>query len=317
MPELPDITVYTEALRPRVTARSLERITVKGPFFVRTFDPPTDAVEGFSVTGVSRLGKRIVLELEREHFVVIHLMIAGRLLWKPAGAKPSGRIDQAALSFGDAGTLVVTEASTRKRAGLWVVAGRHALAALDPGGLDVMTCPPAAFAAALRRENRTLKRALTNPRVFNGIGNAYSDEILHAARLSPVRLTSSMTDHQCATLLQAARATLSHWTEVLRAEFGMTAKSVGRFPGTGDITAFRSDFSVHGKYKAPCPVCGDPVQRIVHAESEVNYCATCQTDGKVLADRSLSRLLKDDWPRTIEEWEETMGPGDVGTNTGG
>lgn len=307
MPELPDITVYVEALRPRVTGRALERITVKGPFFVRTFDPPIEAAESLRVTAVSRLGKRIVLEMERAYFVVIHLMIAGRLLWKPAGTKASGKIDQAAISFGDAGTLVVTEASTRKRAGLWIVVGKPSLAALDPGGLDLMSCSVDAFAERIRREHRTLKRALTNPRAFDGIGNAYSDEILHAARLSPVRLTSTLSDELCERLLQAARSTLAQWTDRLRAEFGITTGSAGRFPGPGEITAFRPDFAVHGRYKAPCPACGDPVQRIVHAESEVNYCATCQTDGKVLADRSLSRLLRDDWPRTIEDWEESVG----------
>lgn len=307
MPELPDITVYVEALAPRVVGRTLERLSIRGPFFVRTFDPPTEACEGLRATSVGRLGKRIVLGLDGGLRIVIHLMIAGRLLWKPPGARAGGKIDLAALSFGDAGTLVVTEASPKKRAGLWVVADDAGLAALDPGGLDVLTCTQDAFAQALRRENRTLKRALTNPRAFDSIGNAYSDEILHAARLSPVRLTGKLADEECGALLQAARATLTRWTDTLRREFGLAGGGPGRFPGPGEITAFRPDFAVHGRFGKPCPVCGDPVQRIVHAENEVNYCATCQTGGKVLADRSLSRLLKDDWPRTIEEWEQSIG----------
>jgi formamidopyrimidine-DNA glycosylase len=307
MPELPDITVYVEALRPRVVGRIVGRLSIKGPFFVRTFDPPAETTEGRTVEAVGRLGKRIVLHLEGGLAIVLHLMIAGRLLWKPAGAKPGGRIDLAALSFGEAGTLVVTEASTQRRAGLWVVRGTEGLRMLDPGGLDVMTCTPDAFDAAIVRENRTLKRALTNPRTFDGIGNAYSDEILHAARLSPVARTGSLSPEQRRTLFEACRGTLARWTDTLRREFGLAGGGAGRFPGVGAITAFRSDFAVHGKYKKPCPDCGDPVQRIVHAENETNYCATCQTGGKVLADRSLSRLLKDDWPRTIEAWEEGVG----------
>jgi formamidopyrimidine-DNA glycosylase len=303
MPELPDITVYVEALRPRVVGRVLERVSVRGPFFVRTFDPPTDALEGRRVEAVGRLGKRIVLHLEGGLAVVLHLMIAGRLLWKAAGAKAGGRIDLAAFSVGGAGTLIVTEASTQKRAGMWVVREPEGIRALDPGGLDVQSCDLDAFEGALQRENRTLKRVLTNPRVFDGVGNAYSDEILHAAGLSPIMRTGSMTPEQRRALYEACRSTLTRWTDTLRREFGLEDGAPGRFPGVGDITAFRPDFAVHGKYRKPCPVCGDPVQRIVHAENETNYCASCQTGGRVLADRSLSRLLKDDWPRTIEAWE--------------
>jgi formamidopyrimidine-DNA glycosylase len=309
MPELPDITVYAEALRPRVLGRTLDRSAVKSPFFLRTFDPPLESCEGRAATAVRRLGKRIVLSLEGGVSLVIHLMIAGRLLWKPPGSRAGGKIDLASLSFGDEGVLVVTEASPKKRAGLWVVRDEEGLAALDPGGLDVLTCTPAEFAAGLTRENRTLKRALTNPRAFDGIGNAYSDEILHAARLSPIRLTGSLDRAACDGLLEACRGTLTRWTDTLRRQFGLGTGGPGRFPGAGEITAFRPDFAVHGRYGKPCPACGDPVQRIVHAENEVNDCATCQTGGRVLADRSLSRLLRDDWPRTIEDWEQTMGPG--------
>jgi formamidopyrimidine-DNA glycosylase len=303
MPELPDITVYVEALRPRVVGRMLARVSVRGPFFVRTFDPPTEVVEGRRVEAVGRLGKRIVLRLDGGLAVVLHLMIAGRLLWKVAGAKAGGRIDLAAFSFGEAGTLIVTEASTQKRAGMWVMRAPEGIRALDPGGLDVLSCDLEAFEAVLLRENRTLKRALTNPRMFDGIGNAYSDEILHAARLSPIKRTGTTTPVERHMLFEACRSTLTRWTDILRREFGLQQDGSGRFPGVGEITAFRPDFAVHGRYKKPCPVCGDPVQRIVHAENEVNYCATCQTGGRVLADRSLSRLLKDDWPRTIEAWE--------------
>jgi formamidopyrimidine-DNA glycosylase len=307
MPELPDITVYVEALSPRVVGRVLDRVSVKGPFFVRTFDPPTDAAEGCKVASVGRLGKRVVLHLEGGLALVLHLMIAGRLLWKAPGTKAGGRIDLAALSFGESGTLIVTEASTQKRAGLWIVREPEGPRSLDPGGLDVLTCSIGAFESALIGENRTLKRVLTNPRAFDGIGNAYSDEILHAARLSPVTRTGSLSPEQRQRLFEACRSTLERWIDILRRDFGLAAGGLGRFPGVGEITAFRPHFAVHGKYKKPCPACGDPVQRIVHAENETNYCATCQTGGRVLADRSLSRLLKDDWPRTIEAWEEGFG----------
>lgn len=308
MPELPDITVYREALERRVVGRPLARVVVKGPFLVRSVDPPVEALEGRVVLGMERLGKRLVFAFEGGRFAVLHLMIAGRLLWKPTGVRPVGRIDLAAFQFGH-GTVLLTEAGTKKRASLHVVEGRAALAAHNPGGLDVFACEPAEFEAALRRENRTLKRVLTNPRVLDGIGNAYSDEILHAARLSPVKLTGSLQADEVQRLLEASRRTLTHWTNELRREFNMDVGE-GTFPGVGAITAFRPGFAVHGKFGKPCPVCGAPVQRIVHAENETNYCAVCQCGGKVLADRSLSRLLKEDWPRTIEEWEAMREPGE-------
>lgn len=301
MPELPDIEAYLGALRPRVVDRVLSRIVIKGPFLLRTFDPPVDAAEGKRVKSVERLGKRIVLGLEDELFLVVHLMIAGRLLWKAAGAKPTGKIDLASFDFGESGVLILTEASPKKRASLHLIRGRAALAAHDRGGIDVLACSPAEFGAVLVAENRTLKRRLTDPRAFSGIGNAYSDEILHAARLSPVKLTNSMKPEEVARLHEATVRVMKDWIARLDAEF------VDHFPGVGEITAFRPEFAVHGKYGKPCPVCGSPVQRIVHAENETNYCATCQTGGKVLADRSLSRLLKDDWPRTVEEWESDVG----------
>lgn len=301
MPELPDIEAYLGALRPRVVDRLLERIRIKGPFLLRTVDPPVEAAEGARVLGVERIGKRIVLALEGDVFLVIHLMIAGRLLWKSGSVLPRGKIDLAAFEFAESGTLLLTEASPKKRASLHVVQGRGELAAMGRGGLDVLSAPGERFAAVMRAENRTLKRRLTDPRAFDGIGNAYSDEILHEARLSPIKLTHAMSDAEIAALHAAARDVLATWTERLKKRFAT------KFPGTGDITAFRPEFAVHGKYGQPCPVCGSPIQRIVHAENETNYCATCQTGGKVLADRSLSRLLKKDWPRTIEEWESELG----------
>ncbi|MBX3390811.1 MAG: hypothetical protein KF691_15285 [Phycisphaeraceae bacterium] len=301
MPELPDIEAYIGALRPRVIGRELSRITIKGPFLLRTFEPPIEEAEGKEVVSVERLGKRIVLGLADELFLVLHLMIAGRLLWKAPGARPSGRIDLASFDFGDSGVLLLTEASPKKRASLHLLQGRAALRAEDRGGIDVLKCTPAEFASVLLLENRTLKRRLTDPRAFSGIGNAYSDEILHAARLSPVKLTRALGAEEIERLCASAKRVLSEWSDRLRSQFK------DRFPGVGDITAFRPEFAVHGKYGKPCPVCGSPVQRIVHAENETNYCATCQTGGKVLADRSLSRLLKDDWPRTIEEWESDVG----------
>jgi formamidopyrimidine-DNA glycosylase len=313
VPELPDITVYVEALRPRVVGARLARIVVKSPFLVRSVEPPIEAVEGRRVVGVARLAKRIVLELEPDDhgpplFLVFHLMIAGRLLWKPQDALPRGRIDLAAFGFqpdpgGIAGTLVMTEASTKKRASMHIVAGREGLHAHDPGGVEVLACSVREFSAALTRANRTLKRTLTDPRTLSGIGNAYSDEILHAARLSPVKRTGSLTAEEVARLHEACRATLERWTNTLREQFALVKGSPGRFPGPGDITAFRPDFAVHGRYRMPCPVCGTAVQRIVYAENEANYCPRCQTGGKMLADRSLSRLLKSDWPKTAEEWE--------------
>lgn len=308
MPELPDIAVYLTALERRVRGARLRSLDIKSPFVLRTFDPPVEVLEGRVLRTLDRLGKRLVLGFDDELYVVIHLMIAGRLRWKPSAeaGRPTGKIDLAALVF-DVGTLVLTEAGTKKRASLHVVRGKAGLAAHDPGGLEVIgprACDVAAFAGALRASNRTLKRALTDPRSFSGIGNAYSDEILHAARMSPLKLTGSLTDEQISELYRCTQSTLDEWTRRLLKQFKLEGGGEGRFPGPGDITAFRPDFAVHGKFGQPCPVCGSPVQRIVRAENEVNYCARCQTGGKVLADRSLSRLLKDDWPDRIEDWEE-------------
>jgi len=292
MPELPDVTVYLEALAARVVGQPLERVRLASPFVLRSFDPPIDAVNGRVVRGVRRIGKRIVLELGDELFAVIHLMIAGRLHWRGAGEKrrPQGVV--ASFEFPH-GILHFTEAGTRKRASLTIVRGAAALAAMDPGGIEPLAVAFEKFDAALRRENHTLKRALTDPRLFSGIGNAYSDEILHAARLSPLKLTRSLTGEEARRLHKAVRETLMSWTDILRAESG------AKFPEK--VTAFREGMAVHGRYRKPCPACGSPVQRIVYAENECNYCATCQTGGKLLADRSLSRLLKDDWPKTVDE----------------
>ncbi len=294
MPELPDVTIYVEGLQARVVGQCLERVRLASPFVLRSVDPPISAVQGREVRDVRRLGKRIVLVLEDDLFLVFHLMIAGRLRWERRGAKPPGKIGLAAFDFAT-GTLLMTEASPKKRAALHLVRGEAGLAAHDPRGLDVLDADTAAFVAALRRENHTLKRALTDPHLFSGIGNAYSDEILHAARLSPVKLTGKLSDAELDRLYEATRATLLRWTEILRQQFG------GRFPGPGEITAFRDGFAVHGRFRQPCPVCAAPVQRIRYAENETNYCARCQTEGRLLADRSLSRLLKDDWPRSIDE----------------
>ena len=295
MPELPDIVLYLEALKPRILGARLERLRIPSPFLVRSVDPPHSAVEGRTVEGLARLGKRVVIELDGELSVVLHLMIAGRLHWKDAGAALPKRRGLAAFDF-TTGTLLLTEASTKHRASLHLVRGRPALAALDPGGLDVLTADLHAFRAALIRENHTLKRALTDPRLFSGIGNAYSDEILHAARLSPLALTGKLDDAEIARLHRATHDTLTAWVECLRAETG------AGFPE--NVTAFREGMAVHGRYGQPCVACGAPVQRIRYAENEANYCARCQTNGKVLADRAFSRLLKDDWPRSLEEWEE-------------
>lgn len=302
MPELPDVTIYVEALVPRVVGARLAGVRVHSPFVLRTFDPPLDSLIGRDVTGVERLGKRIVLAFRDELFVVMHLMIAGRLRWESAGARPPAKITLAALVFepdtaGAAGTLFLTESSKQKRAALHVCRGREALRAHDPGGVEPLTATADAFRAALLRENRTLKRALTDPRIFSGIGNAYSDEILHAARLSPVQTTQRLDEAEILRLHAATRETLARWTEELQRLFA------GRFPGPGEITAFRPGFAVHGRFGKPCPACGTAVQRIRYAENETNYCPRCQTGGRLLADRSLSRLLKDDWPRTIEELE--------------
>ncbi|HKY09380.1 MAG TPA: DNA-formamidopyrimidine glycosylase family protein [Candidatus Binatia bacterium] len=295
MPEYPDVTVYIEALAERVLNQPIQRIRIGSPFVLRSFDPPISAAEGKRIFGLRRLGKRIVFELEDGLFLVVHLMIAGRFHWKPKGAKIARKYGQAAFDFPN-GTLLLTEAGTKKRASLHLVRGENGLLAHDPGGLEVFDASFEEFRAALTRENHTLKRSLTDPHVFSGIGNAYSDEILHRARLSPIRLTKQMTDEEIERLFQAIRDSLSAWVERLRKE------RKGNFPEK--VTAFRSDMAVHGKYGKPCPTCGSPVQRIVHAENETNYCATCQTGGKLLADRSLSRLLKDDWPRSLEELEE-------------
>ncbi len=294
MPELPDVTVYVEALSARVVGARLERIRFATPFVLRSVDPPLSQVVGRTVTGVRRLGKRIVLALEDERFVVIHLMIAGRLHWKATGARPPGKIGVAAFDF-TTGTLIMTEAGTKKRAAIHLVRGEAALAEHDPGGLEPLEASPAQFAAALTAESHTLKRALTDPTIFSGIGNAYGDEILHRARLSPVKLTRALTREETARLFEATRATLVDWIERLRSEAG------GEFPE--GVTAFRPDMAVHGRFRQPCPACGAPVQRIVYAENETNYCPRCQTGGRLLADRGLSRLLKADWPRTLDELE--------------
>jgi formamidopyrimidine-DNA glycosylase len=295
MPELPDVTVYIEALNERVLDQPIQRIRIGSPFILRSFDPPIHAAEGKKVVSLRRLGKRIVFGLETDLFLIVHLMIAGRFHWKPKGAKIARKYGQAAFDFPN-GTLLLTEAGTKKRASIHLVHGEQALREHDRGGLEVLGAGLNEFRAALTGENHTVKRSLTDPRFFSGIGNAYSDEILHRAKLSPVRLTKHMTDAEIETLYRATKESLADWIERLRKE------RKGGFPEK--VTAFRADMAVHGKYRKPCPACGSPVQRIVHAENETNYCATCQTGGKLLADRSLSRLLKDDWPRSLEELEE-------------
>jgi formamidopyrimidine-DNA glycosylase len=294
VPELPDILLYIHALTPRVVGRRVVGARLVSPFLLRSIDPPLSAATGRVVVGLHRLGKRIAFELEDELFLVFHLMIAGRFRWKDRGAAVPGKVGLLVLDFED-GSLILTEAGTRRQASLHVVGGRAALADHDPGGVQVLTADAAAFAAALRQENHTLKRSLTDPHLFSGIGNAYSDEILHAARLSPFRQTSSMTDDEIQRLFEATRATLMMWTDRLRQETG------DAFPEK--VTAFREGMAVHGRYGKPCPACGSPVQRVVYAANEANYCATCQTGGRLLADRSLSRLLREDWPRTLEELE--------------
>jgi formamidopyrimidine-DNA glycosylase len=299
VPELPDVAVYLEALAPRILGARLERVRLLTPFLLRSVDPPVSAVAGKTVTGLRRLGKRVVIALEDELFLVIHLMIAGRLHWKPAGAKPPGKIGLAAFDF-STGTLTLTEAGTKKRASLDVVRGEAALAAHDPGGIEPLDADLAAFQAALTAENHTLKRVLTDPRVFSGIGNAYSDEILHRARLSPVKHSQALGADEIRRLYEATRAVLAEWVERLRREAGED------FPE--GVTAFRPDMAVHGRYGKSCPECGAPVQRIVYADNETNYCARCQTGGRMLADRSLSRLLHADWPKTLDEWEARRRP---------
>ncbi len=298
MPELPDVVVYVEALVRFVRGHTLERIRVVSPSVLRTYDPPLSAVEGRTVEGFRRLGKRIVWDMGDELFVVIHLMVAGRLAWVAAGAAVPRKVGLAAFDF-EHGTLLLREAATKKRAGLWIVRGEEDLAGHDRGGVEPLEVTLGEFSEALRRENRTMKRALTDPRIFSGIGNAYSDEILHRARLSPVKRTGGLTEEEIGRLYDAVKTSLTDWTERLRAETGED------FPKK--VTAFRPDMAVHGKYGNPCPVCGSKVQRIVYASNETNYCAICQTGGRLLADRSLSRLLKEDWPKTIEDLEEMGG----------
>lgn len=295
MPELPDITVYVEALNRRVAGARLDEVRLRSPFLLRSVDPPITSVKGKVVIGVSRLGKRIVFALEDELYIVLHLMIAGRLKWRAAGKKAAGKIDLAAFDF-STGTLLLTEAGSKRRASLHVVRGEDALASFDRGGLEVLTATVSEFAQRLTSENHTVKRALTDPRLFSGIGNAYSDEILHRAKMSPVKLTRRLSGAETETLFEAARATLIEWTDRLREETG------DGFPEK--VTAFRDAMAVHGRYGEPCPVCGSAVQRIRYADNETNYCPTCQTEGKLLADRALSRLLKEDWPRSLEELED-------------
>jgi formamidopyrimidine-DNA glycosylase len=294
MPELPDITVYIEALERRVLGQRLEHARVNSPFLVRTFEPPLAALEGKTVRELRRLGKRIALGFEDDLWLVLHLMIAGRLHWKPRGAKLSGKYNLAAFDF-PAGTLLLTEAGSKRRASLHVLKGEEQLRGHDPGGLEIFAATPGQFAAALRRENHTLKRALTDPHLLSGIGNAYSDEILHRARLSPLALTQKLKPEEIERLFEATRAVLREWIDRLRAEAG------DGFPEK--VTAFRPAMAVHGRFNEPCPVCSAPVQRIRYADNETNYCPGCQTGGRILADRSLSRLLKDDWPRSLDELE--------------
>ena len=294
MPELPDILLYLHALAPRIVGRRLDRVRLASPFLLRSIDPPVAAIEGRAIIALHRLGKRIVLEADGELFLVFHLMIAGRFHWKPPGAPVPGKVGLLALEF-ENGTLILTEAGSKRQASLHVVRGRGALALHNPGGLEVLEADLGAFTAALRRDNHTLKRALTDPRLFSGIGNAYSDEILHAARLSPFKQTSGLTDEEVRRLFDAARSTLRTWTDALQRETGVD------FPEK--VTAFREGMAVHGRYGRPCPTCGAPVQRVVYAANEANYCVNCQTSGRLLADRSLSRLLREDWPRTLEELE--------------
>jgi formamidopyrimidine-DNA glycosylase len=295
LPEYPDLECYLLALKSRVKGEALENVRVGSPFVLRTVEPPLASAFGKRVMGFRRIGKRLVFQLEDEFFLVIHLMIAGRLSWKERGAKIPGRAGLAALDF-PSGTVLLTEVSTKKRASIHLVQGEANLQAMDRGGLEVMTAHLDAFAERLRAENHTLKRSLTDPRLFSAIGNAYSDEILHRAKLSPLKQTKQLTGPEIARLFKATQDVLSEWEQRLKAEM--------RDGWPEKVTAFRPEMAVHGKYKQPCPVCGAPVQRIVHAENETNYCATCQAQGRLLADRSLSRLLKDDWPTTLDELEE-------------
>ncbi|HEY2849467.1 MAG TPA: DNA-formamidopyrimidine glycosylase family protein, partial [Gemmatimonadaceae bacterium] len=303
MPELPDITVYLDALGRRTLGRTLWRVQLVSPFVLRSVEPTLSALSGKKVLELRRIGKRIVFALEDEIFLVIHLMVAGRFKWHDKTPKLSRRLALAAIEF-DSGTLVLTEAGTKRRASIYAVHGEAALKELDRGGMEVLESSRADFTARLRSENHTLKRSLADPRLFSGIGNAYSDEILHRAQLSPVMLTSRLTDEQAARLHNATRATLSEWTARLRAETGE------KFPEK--VTAFRPEMAVHGKFRQPCPVCGTPVQRIRYADNETDYCPACQTGGKLLADRGMSRLLKKDWPKSLDEMEESLERGRAG-----
>ncbi len=297
MPELPDVTVYVEAVERRVVGRALVRLRVASPFLVRTVQPPLTSAEGKRVLGVSRLGKRVVLALDGDLHLALHLMIAGRLHWKEPGARLPARLGLAGLDFPN-GTLTLTEAGSHRRAAMHLVAGADGLEALARAGVEPLEATPGQFASALRSENRTLKRALTDPDIVSGVGNSFSDEILHRARLSPTRLTRQLTDHEATGLHAATVAVLREWIERLRAEAG------DGFPEK--VTAFRPEMAVHGRYGQPCPACGTPVQRLVFAQNEANYCPTCQTGGRLLADRALSRLLRDDWPRTVDELERRV-----------
>ncbi len=297
MPELPDITVYIEALEERVVRQPVESVRVSSPFVVRTFDPPLSSIVGKQVVKLHRMGKRIVFELEGNLFLVLHLMIAGRLKWLPPGAKVPGKLGLLALDFPH-GTLLLTEAASKKRASLHLVRGLEAARAMDRGGIDVLGSSLQQFTEALVSENHTLKRSLTDPRLFSGIGNAYSDEILHRARLSPVQLTQKLAREEIARLHAAIKEVLIEWTQRLRDD------ASGDFPEK--VTAFRKEMAVHGKYRQPCPVCGTAVQRIAYADNETNYCPRCQTEGRILSDRSLSRLLHSDWPKNIDELEEKL-----------
>lgn len=295
MPELPDVEAYLVALRSAAVGHVIEHIRIASPILLRTFDPPISAADDKRVTGVRRIGKRIVLELEDDLYLVVHLMIAGRFHWRDKGGRVPARVGHAAIDL-DHGTLMLTEASATKRASLHLVRGAASLEQFARGGLEPLEADPAAFREALLRESHTLKRALTDPTLFSGIGNAYSDEILHRAKLSPTKLTRTLGDAEVERLWAATRDVLFEWTQRLSAE------AARAFPEK--VTAFRPEMAVHGRYRRPCPACGSPVQRIRYAENEANYCATCQTEGKLLADRALSRLLKGDWPRTLEELEE-------------
>jgi formamidopyrimidine-DNA glycosylase len=297
VPELPDVELYLHALKPRIVGQRLDAIRFASPFLLRSIDPPLAAIVGQRVIGLRRLGKRIVWQLDDELFVVIHLMIAGRFRWKPAGTAIPGKVGLAAFDF-DNGTLLMTEAGSKRQASLYFVCGEPALAEHDPGGIEPLEASLEDFARALRLENHTVKRSLTDPHLFSGIGNAYSDEMLHAARMSPMKVTAQMTDAEIERLHGAVVATLTTWRDRLIADAG------DAFPEK--VTAFRDGMAVHGRYGKPCPVCDSPVQRIRYASNEANYCARCQTGGKLLADRSLSRLLKDDWPRSLEELEKRM-----------